>query len=138
MANHAVWTLQFCNNSVGRIDPRTGRITATALPARPVAITAGAGSVWVWVATAGDDELWRIAPATRRISGSFLLGATPSAIAAQPGAVWVAAGTDGLLERIAPPTGNITAAQYCSVHVRCPQGPLPAGRVALQVALQWP
>lgn len=106
VADHSVWTLQFYNNSVDRIDPRTGRITVTALPARPVAITAGAGSIWV--ATAGkDNELWRIAPATGQISGSFPLGATPSAIAAQPGAVWVATGADGLLERINPATGTI-------------------------------
>ena len=105
VADHVVWTLQFFNNSVDRINPRSGHITPTAVPGRPVAIAAGDGSVWV--ATAGDDQLWRITPSTGAISGSFPLGVTPSAIAVQPGAVWVASGSDGVLERINPATGTI-------------------------------
>jgi DNA-binding SARP family transcriptional activator/DNA-binding beta-propeller fold protein YncE len=105
VAGHTVWTLQFFDNSVDRIDSRTGHITPTALPGRPVAIAVGDGAIWV--ATAGDDQLWRITPATGAISRSFPLGVTPSAIAVQPGAVWVASGTDGVLERINPATGTI-------------------------------
>jgi DNA-binding SARP family transcriptional activator/DNA-binding beta-propeller fold protein YncE len=105
VVGRALWTLQFFDNSVKRIDPRTGRITATALPGRPVAIAAGSGAVWV--ATSGEDELWKLNLATGAISGSFPLGVTPSAIAVQPGAVWVAAESDGLLERIDPASGTI-------------------------------
>jgi YVTN family beta-propeller protein len=93
-----------------RIDPASNSL-AGRLPvgAGPVAVTTGAGSVWV--ADAGDRTLVRVNPNQRRIVGRTDLHRIPSQIAYGDAAVWVASavGTDGVVQRIDPATGSVAA-----------------------------
>jgi DNA-binding SARP family transcriptional activator/streptogramin lyase len=100
----AVWTVQFYDDDVLRINPK-GRIVETIpLPSRPQAIAAGDGGVWV--ATA-DGRLWRIDATTGEIGSPVPLGLTATAIAVQSHAVWVIGGSHGVLERIDPQNGEL-------------------------------
>jgi DNA-binding SARP family transcriptional activator/DNA-binding beta-propeller fold protein YncE len=102
----AVWTVQFNDRSVDRVDPARGTVAVEAsLPGQPVAIAVGDG--YVWVATSGDDHLWKLDQSTGAIRASTPLGVDPSAVAVQPGVVWVIGGGDGVLERIDPRTGDL-------------------------------
>jgi DNA-binding beta-propeller fold protein YncE len=65
----AVWVLSQARRSVSRIDPTTGRITAT-IPVRGTWLAAGAGSLWVL--DLGDGQagfVRRIDPRTNRVVG---------------------------------------------------------------------
>jgi DNA-binding beta-propeller fold protein YncE/tRNA A-37 threonylcarbamoyl transferase component Bud32 len=87
-------------NRIDRIDPAAGVVSST-LPAgdTPAAIASGEGAIWV--ASFGDQTLWRIDPATGH-HVSLRLGGAPTGVAVGEGSVWVSEGFDGLVEEIAP------------------------------------
>lgn len=93
-----------------RIDPRSNSLAGRlAIGTAPVAVTTGAGSVWV--ADAGDQTLIRVDPDHRRIVGRTALDRIPSQLAFGSAALWVASavGTDGVVQRIDPATGAVVS-----------------------------
>jgi hypothetical protein len=90
---------------VVRVDPATGtavdKVILPRTPAQfPYQVAVGAGAVWVSSATTElgtPSELWRVAPATNRITRSLLLGVAtpplvPHAVAVGDGALWMTNG----------------------------------------------
>ena len=66
----------------------------------PSAIAFGEGAVWV--ANRSDGTVWRIDPATNKVSWSVGVGSDPTAVAVGEGSVWVAGGDDGTVVRVDP------------------------------------
>jgi YVTN family beta-propeller protein len=94
-------------NSVGRIDPATGRVTdQVTVGARPAGVAFGAGSLWI--TNEGDGSVSRIDPdAVRVLQTVGNVGNDPLAVAADDDGVWVANGEDGTLARISPETNQV-------------------------------
>jgi DNA-binding SARP family transcriptional activator/DNA-binding beta-propeller fold protein YncE len=103
----AVWAITGGEDLV-RIDPGTGRLTATVSGVRARAIAVDRNSVWVL--TAGATAVVRVNARTARVRGQPLAipAARLDAIAAGDGAVWAADAYDGLLWRIDPGPTPIT------------------------------
>jgi ABC-type transport system substrate-binding protein/DNA-binding SARP family transcriptional activator/DNA-binding beta-propeller fold protein YncE len=79
---------------------QSGSIAATVpVGARPVAITSGAGSLWV--ANFDDQTVTRVDLASRRAVRAISIGAAPTGLAATSSAVWVTDG-GGDLSKIDP------------------------------------
>ena len=84
-----------------RIDARTGTPgPPIAVQARPSALAAGAGSIWV--ASDTTASVVRLDPRSGAPLASIHVGDGPSAIAVGAGAVWVANRGDGTISRIDP------------------------------------
>ena len=89
-------------NSVGRLDPATGRLTRSiAVDAGPGAIVAGFGAIWS--ANTNADTVSRIDPDTGSVT-RILVDSAPSAITTGAGSVWVTNGSSGTVTRIDPAT----------------------------------
>jgi YVTN family beta-propeller protein len=88
-----------------RLDPRTGRATATsAVPVEPVSLAAGQGGVWV--GTLGR-RVARIDPGTSAVTAQIPVAGTATAVAAGAGAVWATVCCETLW-RIEPLRGIVT------------------------------
>jgi YVTN family beta-propeller protein len=93
-------------NSVGLIDPRTGRfIEDIELGVAPgdVAVAHGA----VWVANPNDGTITRIQPETRTIRQTIRVRTGPAGIAAGADAIWVANSLDGTVSKVSPETNEV-------------------------------
>jgi streptogramin lyase len=90
-----------------RVDTRRNRVVAR-LPVAdgPLAVTAGAGAVWVATARGG---VLRVDPASNRVVGRVALaaGSRVEAITATAGAVWAVDTGDGNLLRLDPGSGRV-------------------------------
>jgi DNA-binding beta-propeller fold protein YncE/predicted Ser/Thr protein kinase len=86
----SVWVANTGDETVSRLDARTGRRQAPPIPVGedPRAISASAGAVWV--GNFGDATLSRIDTRTNRVAPPIPLGAAPTDIAIAAGRVWVA------------------------------------------------
>jgi YVTN family beta-propeller protein len=99
LGEDALWVASYPNNIVRRIDPRTGKVTATIrVGSGPIAISVAGGAVWV--ANQNDGSVSRIDPRTNSVIKAISVGAAPSSLAAGAGAVWVANAGDGTISRI--------------------------------------
>jgi peptide/nickel transport system substrate-binding protein len=78
---------------------------STPLDARPGAIAAGAGAVWV--ARPDDGRLSRIDIGSGAVVDTIAVGGDPSAIAVGEGSVWVANAAGPSVSRISPDTNDI-------------------------------
>lgn len=86
---------------VYRVDPWTGRATATTGPKNAVRVIFWAGSAWVSAEPPGT--LTRVDPASNRIAGPALrAGTSPVYVAAAPSGLWVVDFTAGDLLHLAP------------------------------------
>jgi YVTN family beta-propeller protein len=93
-------------NSIVALDP-SGSIAATvSVGARPVAITSGAGALWV--ANLDDQSVTRVDVASRRAVRAIPIGDAPTALAATRTAVWVTGGTDDV-SKIDPRYDRLTS-----------------------------
>jgi YVTN family beta-propeller protein len=93
-------------NSVGVIDPQSGRFAADVPVGKgPTSIAAGGDSVWV--SNAQDNSVSRIDRRTRAVVERIPVGSAPGGIAVVPGAVWVANTLDGSVSRIDPETNAV-------------------------------
>jgi YVTN family beta-propeller protein len=104
----SVW-LAAGSGPVQRLDPATGRITASVrLGNGPKAMVVGHDAAWV----VNEDEgsVTRIDPRTTSVVRSISVGADPVAIAMDPDAIWVANSGDGTVSRIDPATNAVTKA----------------------------
>jgi len=95
-------------NSVGVIDPETGRILRSIeLPYAPGSMAEGQGAVWV---TAPDDgKIIRIDAQTEAVVDSTPVGSAPAGIAVGKRAVWVVDSAGPSLIRISPDTNEKVA-----------------------------
>ncbi len=107
VADDAVWVIgDPLDHRLWRIDPRTGRLTASIrLPSAPKDVAVGAGGVWV--SSQLDDTLMRIDPATNSVSATVPVGRGASGVGVGLGSVWVANTVDGTVSRIDPRTVEV-------------------------------
>jgi DNA-binding SARP family transcriptional activator/DNA-binding beta-propeller fold protein YncE len=88
------------------IDPATNTVVASIpVGSKPVAIAAGAGSVWV--GDARDGTITRVDPLTRRVAKTIGIGAPVVDLATGLGGVWAATGGFGEIVRIDPEVGAV-------------------------------
>ena len=86
---------------IQRVDPVTGRVTATIRLPHAARVTFWAGAAWASAQPPGS--IVRIDPASNRIAGPAVpAGATPIYIAAGPGGLWVANFDTGDLLHLVP------------------------------------
>jgi YVTN family beta-propeller protein len=84
----AVWVTLALEDSLVRIDPRTGAVQKTIAVGRyPVGVAVGAGAVWV--ANSGDGTVSRIDPKTDEVVATIPVGAGPEDVAVGAGHVFV-------------------------------------------------
>ena len=84
----AVWVTLALDDSLVRIDPRTGAVQKTIAVGRsPVGVAVGAGAVWV--ANSGDGTVSRIDPKTDEVVATIPVGAGPEDVAVGAGRVFV-------------------------------------------------
>ncbi len=89
-------------NSVGVLDPATGRLTRSiAVDAGPGAVVAGFGAIWT--ANTNADTVSRIDQTTGSVT-RIVVQSAPSAITIGAGSVWVTNGASGTVSRIDPTT----------------------------------
>ena len=93
-------------NSVGRIEADSGRITAPQYPVGhgPVAVVAGAGSVWV--ANRLDGTVSRIDRERDQVV-TIPIGGEPSGLAFGAGSLWVANGQGRTVAQVDPDTNKV-------------------------------
>lgn len=115
-------------SSLAVVDPDSGNVVATVpVGARPVAVAAGEGGIWV--ANADDGTVSRIDPDTRRVVATIGIGSPASDIAAGAGSVWVANGSEGTVSRIDPGTNAVVD----TIDLSGPDELVPAGVYCLTV-----
>ena len=85
-----VWVASEIASAITRVEPTSGTTLAAPIllqPARPTALAAGAGAIWV---TASDGSLTRIDPLAYRVTDTISLGGVPTAVLVTERDVWVA------------------------------------------------
>ena len=86
-------------NSVGVINPTTGRVSATAsVGTAPGGVATGAGAIWV--ANTDDDTVSRIDASTNQVDQKIQVGGGPAGVAVGGRFVWVTNGLDATVSRI--------------------------------------
>jgi YVTN family beta-propeller protein len=94
-------------DSVGAIDPNSGKIVAdTPVGQRPTDLAADGG---VWAANFDSGTLSRIDPETRKVVSVTNAGGTPTGLAAGDGSLWVSNGFAGRVLRVDEQSGRVTA-----------------------------
>jgi YVTN family beta-propeller protein len=122
----SIW-LAAGSGPVRRLDPATGRITATVrLGSGPKAMVVGRDAAWI--SNSDEDSVTRIDPRTNSVVRSISVGSDPVSVAVSPDAVWVANSGDGTVSRIDPETNEVAE----TIHV----GHRPLG-VATAEGLVW-
>jgi YVTN family beta-propeller protein len=92
-------------NSVGVIDPASGRIASTIrVGASPGGLATGAGALWV--VNTGGKSVMRVDPTSNAVRQTIEVGEGPAAVTVGGGAVWVTNGLDGTVSRIDPETNR--------------------------------
>jgi streptogramin lyase len=76
-----------CADTVGRIDARTKKVTATVAEPHPVGLALAFGSVWAAVIDSADLD--RIDPNTGRLLARLHVGGSPVRLGVGFGSVWV-------------------------------------------------
>lgn len=102
----AVWVAESGADSVSRIDPTTGEITATvAVPQTPLRVAVGLGSIWV--TSFSGEQLVRLDP-SGKVRAKLDTGAGPEGVTTGLGSVWLVAQDAGRLLRVDPESTEIT------------------------------
>src|SRR6266571_2998554 len=88
----AIWVLDNFDDAVVKIDPSKDRIvdSVSLAGASPVAIGAGAGSIWV---LSGNGTVTQIDPSSDSIDRTFFVAKSLNGVAVGDGSVWIAAVT---------------------------------------------
>jgi YVTN family beta-propeller protein len=124
----ALWLADRTRGEVVEIDPATNRpVRRVRVGRRPVALAAGARSIWV--ANSGNGTVSRIGPGT---VVTIKVGREPVAVAFAGNALWVANAGDRTLSRVDPRTNAVVATVKLS---NTPVG-LALGDARLWVAIQ--
>jgi YVTN family beta-propeller protein len=102
----SVW-LAAGKGPVQRLDPATGRITASVrLGNGPKAMVVGHDAAWV--VNADEGSVTRIDPRTTSVVRAISVGTDPVGLAVGLDAIWVANSGDGTVSRIDPATNTVT------------------------------
>ncbi|HEU0246784.1 MAG TPA: ABC transporter substrate-binding protein [Gaiellaceae bacterium] len=103
----AVWVIgDPLDRSVRRIDPISGRLTATIpLSFSPTDVAVGEGAVWI--TSHLDDTVSRLDTSTNEITATIPVGKGAAGVAVGVGSVWVANALEGTVSRIDPATLQI-------------------------------
>ncbi|MDQ3986675.1 MAG: hypothetical protein M3280_09285 [Actinomycetota bacterium] len=99
-----VWIVSLSENSLTRIDSRSTKATTIRVGAVPLALAAGAGSVWVGHEL--EREVWRLDPETTQPTAKIPIDGAIRGLAFGGGFVWVT--TEGDLHSIDPATNEVT------------------------------
>ena len=104
-----IWVTEAGGPGLVRIDPRTAQIVKRLeVPDRAgegTAVAVGAGSVWL----GRGAEVFRVDPASGKVSARFAAPYAADRLAADDNAVWIASNSDGQLYEIDPATDTIVA-----------------------------
>ena len=103
----AVWVANSGEQTITRIDPRSGHPTTIDVHADPTELVVGAGAVWMTSST--NRTVSQLDPRSGRVVQPIQVGGGPSGIAVGHDAVWVANSLDGTVSRINPTTGAVAA-----------------------------
>jgi streptogramin lyase len=107
----AIWVVNFADQTLSRIDPATGRVSANpAIPGSPSAVTYGAGSVWVTThfGLAAGDVGSVVRFDSRPVKGPTIpVGNGVEAIAYGEGWIWVADRIADVVRKIDPGTDRL-------------------------------
>lgn len=93
-------------NSVVALNASGSIVATVPVGARPVAITSGAGALWV--ANLDDQSVTRVDTSSRRVVRNIPIGDAPTALAATGSAVWVTDGA-GDVSKIDPRYDRLTS-----------------------------
>ena len=94
-------------NTVGLLDPRSGRVVAqTPVGVAPGGIAGGTDAIWV--SNTGDNSVSRVDPRTHDVQQTIPVGGGPTGLAVTQNAVWVANGLDGTVSRIDTQTNQVS------------------------------
>jgi YVTN family beta-propeller protein len=95
------------SNSVGVIDPHSGKIVAE-IPVgqRPTSVAADGG---IWVANFDSGTLSHVDPQTKKVVSVTNAGGTPTGLATGADSVWVSNGFGGRVLRVDEQSGRVTA-----------------------------
>jgi YVTN family beta-propeller protein len=107
LGRSAVWFA--CDTYLGRVDPRTGKVSLVSFEAAPVDypsairrdfsdVAFGLGSLWL--ANRVTNTVIEIDPSTRREVREITVGEAPTSVAVGAGSVWAASFDDDTLTRI--------------------------------------
>jgi DNA-binding SARP family transcriptional activator/DNA-binding beta-propeller fold protein YncE/ABC-type branched-subunit amino acid transport system substrate-binding protein len=111
----AVWVTSSANDTLLRLDPRSGRVVAE-IPmaavrgervAGPYGVAVGYGSVWVTDAL--GNALTRVDPDRNVVVATVGVGRRPTRLAVGEGAVWVLNAGDGTVSRVDPDSARVEA-----------------------------
>lgn len=103
----AIWAIT-SKNELRRYSAKDGAEEATiSLPSRSTGVIVAFGQVWI--TGTGNDELYRVDPATNQIVATIDLNSDPLSIAAGEGSVWVHNEGNGTVQRIDGKSGDIVA-----------------------------
>jgi ABC-type transport system substrate-binding protein/DNA-binding SARP family transcriptional activator len=98
-------SLAFAENSLGIVDPATGRVIGhVSTDVGPTAVAAGFDSIWT--ANIDDGSVSRVDPSSLQVTDTIKVGVAPSAIATGSDSVWVTNSGGGTVARIDPTTGE--------------------------------
>jgi DNA-binding beta-propeller fold protein YncE len=76
---------------------------------QPGGMAFAGGSLWVGDDTAGNSQLLRVDPATRKVTRVHAGGGRPAYLTTAAGALWVSNVDDGSVSSINPRTGRVNA-----------------------------
>jgi DNA-binding SARP family transcriptional activator/ABC-type transport system substrate-binding protein len=99
----AIWTSSAVDNTISRVDPRTGKLQTIPVGFRPAGLAVGDNALWV--ANGESNTLERIDPATMH-EAETAVGNAPAGVAIGWGSVWVANTADGTVTRVAESSGQ--------------------------------
>lgn len=112
LTEDAVWVTSAPKNTVTRLDAETNQVVAAiVVGSKPCSgLAAGFGSIWV--PNCGDETLSRIDVKTNQVVATLPFGPAESegGIATSPDSVWMLTDKKGVLSRIDPASGKVTAA----------------------------
>ena len=113
-AEGGVWVPDANAGTLLRIDPRSGRITATITISTVTGPRSGFDTVAtspgaVWVTSGADDALLRIDPSSNTVAQRIPLGMRPSSLAVLGGDVWVTGSQANRVLRVSVATGDVLA-----------------------------
>lgn len=105
----AVWAITGANASaLKRYSAETGKEEATVpLPSLGTGVVVAFGSVWI--TGRGNDELYRVDPATNQIAETVALRSSPRMLSAGEDSIWVFNEGDGTVQRIDGKSGKVVA-----------------------------
>ena len=105
----SVWAITGASaRALKRYSAETGIEEATvALPSLGTGIAVAFGSVWI--TGTGNDELYRVDPATNQIAATIELRSSPRMLAAGEDSIWVFNDGDGTVQRIDGKSGKVVA-----------------------------